>query len=142
MSSNYQEEKREFTPRTLEAWIGKINNQFPTTLQTDWRQALRDEFQLNARQESSLDEAPPEQVDEIQQYFVQVAEDVGQGGHLVGNIVKLSAEQQTEQALHELHFHSHPLDRSHNLSIVIAHCDAHCRNWGWGPGKKKPPKKT
>ena len=134
MNPENQVGKPEFTPRSLQDWIAKLNGQFPRALKTDWRQVVTDDFELHPWQRKSLTGAPTNRVEDVQKFFVQAARDVEQGGRIDGEIVKLPIERQTEHAVHELHLHSHPPNRTHNLSIVIAHCDAHCKNWGWGPG--------
>jgi hypothetical protein len=118
----------------LEALISKLNNNFPDELNTDWRRFVRSQFHTTPDQEQSFDHIPTHVVKEIQDFFRQASQEVKRGGHLHAKIVKRPKEKQTPSAVHEVHVGTESAALTPQLSIVIAHCDAHCRNWGWGPG--------
>lgn len=58
MNPEDQARKPEFTPRSLQGWIAKLNRQFPPALKTDWRQMVTDDFELHPWQRKSLTAAP------------------------------------------------------------------------------------
>jgi hypothetical protein len=130
--------KPPFTGYSLKLLIGKINAA-PELLEGDWRELVRSEFLLSAKQEHSLIEVTPERVEEIQQFFEQAAQYIRQGGAIQGRIVKRPIEEQTPEAVHEVHIElieiptTAPLPETLPIpqALRIAHCDADCTNWGW-----------
>lgn len=126
--------KPEFGPGGLRQVVTKLKEHYPELLAKDWRQFVRESFHLHADQERSLQDAAPAKVKEIQHFFTEAAGHMRRGGKLAARIIKLPAAKQTTAAVHELHVDVETAAMSPQLSIVIAHCDANCRNWGWGPG--------
>lgn len=126
--------KPEFGPAGLRQVVTKMKTSYPELLTRDWRQFVRESFRLHADQERSLMDAAPAKVREIQHFFSEAAGHMRQGGKLAARIIKLPVAKQTAAAVHELHIDVETAAMSPQLSIVIAHCDANCRNWGWGPG--------
>lgn len=127
--------KPRFTLESLDAAVNKINKTFPEQLKTDWREFVRSEFQLLPEQEKSLTHIPRHRVEEIQDYFTQVASHVEHGGKVQANVVTLPLEEQTPERVHDLLISSARTVEPF-VDIVIAHCDADCRNWGWGPARQ------
>ncbi|SRR5713101_5136949 len=129
-----QREKPEFGPRTLAVMVSKVNSQFPEELTTDWRQFVRSELKLSTDQDRALSDVSEDRVREIQGYFAQAARHVGRGGAVNAKIVTRPIEKRTERVVHEIHVQFESPDMTPQRSIVIAHCDANCRHWGWGRG--------
>ncbi|MGH7067320.1 MAG: hypothetical protein ACREFO_13145 [Acetobacteraceae bacterium] len=123
--------KPEFGPVGLRQVVAKIEESYPELLAKDWRQFVRESFRLHADQDRSLQNAAPAKVKEIQHFFTEAAGHMRHGGKLAARIIKLPAAKQTATAVHELHVDVETAAMSPQLSIVIAHCDANCQNWGW-----------
>ena len=126
-------EKSEFQVVSFAAMMDKINRSFPGELSKDWQQFIRSEFKLTADQEKAVAEASTRDVERVRDFFVEAEKYVRKGGKLRGEIVKLPAERRTAKAAQELLLHTEGDTITPQLSIVIAHCDPDCRNWGWGP---------
>ena len=129
--------KSEFSLRSLHAFIQTINKSCPPELGTDWRKAVQEAFELTAEQKKSLDGIPNERVQEIQTFCATLAHHVQRGSQVHGRISTVPVEDRTGSAAHELHMsllEPKSSGRSSNpvMMFQIAHCDADCRNWGWG----------
>jgi len=131
------EEKPEFGPAGLQNVVTTLNQEFSALLATNWRQFARDTFHLHPDQERSLLDISNEKAREIQTFFAEAALRVGRGEHLLATIVSVPPEQRTPQAAHELRVGVEGQKLSPEIDIVIAHCDADCKNWGWGPAPKQ-----
>src|SRR4029077_1130019 len=123
-----------FGYKGLSQAVAEINQSFPEELGIDWQSFVRHQFKLTPDQEESLNNVPPNLVKEFQDYFIQASTHVKKGGAIHANIIELPPEQQTPQAFHEVHVSLESKEVIPQLSFVIAHCDANCQNWGWGPG--------
>jgi hypothetical protein len=132
-----------FDAKSLEALVERLNED-PSALHEDWRELIRQEFQLTPDQARSLETVSHERAQQIQDQLRSAARHVERGGRIDARIVKRPLEKQTATAVHEIQLEHKNGDDSGGygtatraavqVSIVIAHCDAHCRNWGWGPG--------
>jgi len=132
---NSQDNKKPvFGPESLEAFISKVNNHFPDELRSDWRGFVKNQFHTTPEQGQSFDHIPDYVIKEIQEFFNEAALQLKHGGQLHAKIVKRPAKKQTPTAVHEVHIGTESPALTPQLHIVIAHCDSHCRNWGWGPG--------
>ena len=127
------EAKPEFGPVGLQKVVSVAASD-PDLLAKDWRRFVREHFHLKPDQDESLQQAPATKVKEIQHFFTEAASHMRRGAKLDARIVKLPVAKQTSHAVHELHVDIETKEMTPQLSIVIAHCDANCRNWGWGPG--------
>jgi len=127
-------ERSQFTPNSLARVLEQINASVPEQLETDWRTFVHDAFLLEPEQKRSLDRVPESRVKEIQTFFANAAVHIKKGGKLHARIIKRPVEKRTQHVVHELHMDTDSSAITPKLGIVIAHCDAHCKNWGWGPG--------
>jgi hypothetical protein len=126
-----------FSLRSFHAFIQQINTNKLHGVETDWREAVRKSFVLDEEQSASLDQIYPARVQEIQAFYDQAIQTVKAGGSIAGRISTVSGEEHA----HELHVFIKGASLSGGIatpavgpvSIPIAHCDANCRNWGWGP---------
>lgn len=123
-----------FTPSSLAKVVAQINASFPEQLTRDWRNFVQGAFALEPEQKESLEQVPEMRVKEIQEFFAEAAGHVKKGGMLHARIIKRPPEKRTESAVHELHMDIESPAITPKVSVVIAHCDAHCRHWGWGRG--------
>jgi hypothetical protein len=134
-SATQRDTKPEFNPQTFAVLLRKINAE-PTLIEGDWRDLVRNEFQLDAEQEWSLVNVADTRVEEIQSCLMYFAEQIRNGASIDGRIIRLPIEEQTPAAVHGVLLELVPPDPSlltifNPRMLRIAHCDAHCRNWQW-----------
>src|SRR6266496_3509896 len=79
--------KSKFTTRSLESLIRKINKN-PDLLQEDWKRVVRSHFRLSAEEEKSLADTTPRKAKKIQQFLLEVAEQIRKGESVTGKLVK------------------------------------------------------
>jgi hypothetical protein len=101
---------------------------------TDWRAFLAANFNLTDDQHRWLDSADEARTREVQRLLRQTIENPGTYRLVV---VLLVDHTKPRGLVHELR-HEAVAEERHGLhdvraNLVIAHCDADCRNWGWGP---------
>jgi len=102
----------------------------------DWRGYVEENYSLTDDQENWLNTADEQHFTSVKDAINRTVESGGQE-RLVVTIVP----DQTRPGgiFHELRAESAGAGEKGQgirpyLSIVIAHCDANCQNWGWGPG--------
>ncbi len=128
-----------FNRHSLDMLIERINS-MPEILETDWRELVLSEFTVLPAQAKSVVDVAVERVNEIQTYFGHMADYIRRGGKITARIVRRPLEEQTPEAVHEVHIElvelplpAPPIQRAGiPKALRIAHCDADCRNWGWG----------
>jgi hypothetical protein len=128
-----QDKKPTFGPETLNALVAQMNSKFPSELTTHWRRFVTKNLDMTEGQRKSIDDIPDPVAKCIHEFFVQAAAQLKNGGQIYGKIVKRPEATRTVAAVHEVHLSVETPQLSPQLTIVIAHCDADCRNWGWGP---------
>lgn len=125
--------KPTFGPETLNALIAQMNSRFPDELTTHWRRFVTNNLDMTEGQRKSIEDIPDAVAKDIHEFFLQAASQLKTGGRIHGKIVKRPEAMRTVAAVHEVHMSVETPHPSPQLNIVIAHCDADCRNWGWGP---------
>ena len=111
-------------------YVGKHNGE----LKKDWKAIVRNEFALTSEQDQTITNCTKSTGIEVQKYFDQIADHLKNGGHISGMVI------QNKDKTHSINIflgNQKTPEGSMYITIVIAHCDANCRNWGWGRGKRK-----
>ena len=101
----------------------------------DWRASLTSNFSLTDDQRRWLDSVDQERDAQVKAILRQTIES---GGKYRLVVVMLADQAKPGGLFHELR-HGSVDEQRHGLeefraNLVIAHCDADCSNWGWGPG--------
>lgn len=101
---------------------------------TDWRGYLAANFSLTTDQVQFLESADEKRQAEVKRILRKTIESKGK----LRLVVVLVADHTKPGGLvHELRHESVTEERKGlkevRANFVIAHCDANCRNWGWGP---------
>ncbi len=106
-------------------------------LLTDWRAFLTTNYTLTDDQRQWLASVDDEHDAEIKRLLRQTIASRGRERLVVALVANATTP---EGFIHELRHEAVeaqadgvPTGRV-TLSMVIAHCDSHCGNWGWGPG--------
>lgn len=98
----------------------------------DWRTFLVDNFSLTADQRQWLDSVDDERHTTVKSLLQEII-DSGGAQRLV--VVMVADHTRPGGLYHELRQESVEESRQGlRANLVIAHCDANCQNWGWGPG--------
>lgn len=97
----------------------------------DWRTYIAERFALTPDQQSFLDAVD----DERHQELAALLRDVADSGGSQRLVVVMVADHGRDGGMyHELRKESVEESRQGlRPNFVIAHCDANCQNWGWGP---------
>jgi hypothetical protein len=97
----------------------------------DWRGYIAARFALTPDQQSFLDAVD----DGRHQELAGLLRDVVDSGGSERLVVVMVADHERDGGMyHELRKESvEESNQGLRPNFVIAHCDAHCRNWGWGP---------
>jgi hypothetical protein len=95
----------------------------------DWRSFLHSHFDLTDDQRKWLDSVSPEQESQVQQVLQDTF--ASRGSRRIV-IVMVADNSKPGGLVHELRQESVGEEEQMRANLVIAHCDANCRNWGWG----------
>lgn len=98
----------------------------------DWRTFLEENYSLTQDQRQWLDS-----VDDAHHVLVKnlLQETINSGGAQRLIVAMIADHTRPGGLYHELRQESVEESRQGmRANIVIAHCDANCQNWGWGPG--------
>lgn len=117
--------KEKFTVQAFHHFIKEINSKLSDSTNLSWKDIIRSEFLLDESEEKSLADLPKESSDEVQADFIEISKHLQSGGKVDGKIIENS--NKTHTILLFLDF-----KELFTRSIVIACCDANCRNWKWG----------
>jgi hypothetical protein len=112
---------------------GGDSAQAPSTL-ADWKGHLAERFAVDEGQRAWLDSLDDEQEAVLTRELRDVI-DSGGGKRLV--VTMIADPARPGGMYHELRsesVESRAGEVHAEMGIIIAHCDANCRNWGWGPG--------
>jgi hypothetical protein len=90
--------KSKFSTQNLEALIRKVNKD-PTLLEGDWRDLVRDHFELSEKEERNLAATPLAKVKKIQDFLAEAAQNIRKGKAITGKLVKRSPEEQQKTGL-------------------------------------------
>lgn len=102
----------------------------------DWRGYLASNFTLTVDQAKFLESVDKKREAEVKRILRQTIESKGTFRLVV---VMVADHSKPGGLIHELRHESVAEERQGlqevRANFVIAHCDANCRNWGWGPAK-------
>ena len=121
--------------RVVHALTAAADKKSTEAFLTDWRSFLTANFSLTDDQLRWLESVDKERDAEVKQILQQTIESKGKFRLVV---VMLADHTRPGGLFHELRHESVEEQRQGfqevRANLVIAHCDADCRNWGWGPG--------
>lgn len=107
-------------------------NNVDLELLTDWRSALEGRYEFTDTQRRWLDSMD---VRDEAMVLKLIKETIASKGAERLVVATIPNHGEPGGVFHELRKES-VLETPDNMraNLVIAHCDAHCQNWGWGPG--------
>ena len=114
--------------------VAQAQQQAVEAFLADWQGYLNANFSLTDDQRAWLDSVGQEHEAEVKKILRQALESKGKSRLVV---VMVADDTKPGGLVHELR-HESVEEQRHGIhdvraNFVIAHCDANCRNWGWGP---------
>lgn len=120
--------------RAVHALTAAADKKTTETFLADWRGYLKSNFSLTDDQLRWLESVDKKHETEVNRILRQTFDSKGKFRLVV---VMVADHTKTGGLVHELRHESVEEQRQGIQAVrsnfVIAHCDANCRNWGWGP---------
>lgn len=99
----------------------------------DWKGYLLENFALEDEQLAWMDSLDEEQSALLTQELREILDSEGTKRLVVTMIADHARPGGMYHELRSESLETKDKRIQQNVGIVIAHCDAHCKNWGWGP---------
>ena len=112
---------------------GEDRERAPAILE-DWKGYLVESFALEVEQRAWMDSLDEEQSALLTRVLQEILDSDGKTRLVVTMIADHTKPGGMYHELRTESLETRNRGVHANIGIVIAHCDANCKNWGWGPG--------
>lgn len=129
--------KPDFTAKSFYALMDNFSSKYTSTenrRKADWQTIVRNEFALTGEQDKSISDCSKSQASGVQKSFDQINDHIKNGGHIKAMILQ---EKDKSHSINIFLGNQSTPGGSIYMSIVIASCDANCRHWRWGRGRRR-----